>query len=132
VQSINIVHGVAPRIVVVSSHSHYDAKRVDFERLFSWSTIPVTERAKLYSGLYGTMKLYMQAKLANVLFVNELHRRYGAQIDTAALHPGNMIQTDIVRSNPVFRAIFWIISPFTKTLDQVSYTWLDGSSLLNI
>jgi NAD(P)-dependent dehydrogenase (short-subunit alcohol dehydrogenase family) len=42
------------------------------------------------------MSTYGMAKLANVQFASELHRRYGTLIDTASLHPGGMIQTEIV------------------------------------
>ncbi|RDX45771.1 NAD(P)-binding protein [Lentinus brumalis] len=45
----------------------------------------------------GTMKLYSQSKFANVVFSNELHRRYAEQgIVSVSLHPGNL-KTDLQR-----------------------------------
>ncbi|KAJ7621215.1 NAD-P-binding protein [Roridomyces roridus] len=66
------------------------------------------ERRKL-----GDKKLYGQSKFGNVVFSNELARRYGDQgIISISLHPGN-IKTDLARhSSPAERALTgWMLYP---------------------
>ena len=93
------------RVVMVSSESHRSPSRLDFDRL------PLT--AARYSGFVA----YGQAKLCNVLFSNELQRRYGAEGLTAcSLHPGSMIPTNIARNSRLASLVMKLISPFTKNL----------------
>ncbi len=64
-----------PRIVAVSSIAHRFAGRLD--------------RSLGQDGKYTPMGAYGQSKLANLLFVAELHRRYAATgLVAAAAHPG--------------------------------------------
>ena len=81
-----LLEGGRGRVVMVSSESHRHPKKLDFDRL------PLT--ADDYSALVS----YGQAKLCNVLFANELQRRFGDDGLTAcSLHPGNLVTTDIGR-----------------------------------
>lgn len=82
--------GAPSRLVVVSSGSHYDAKKgIDFDALRQ----PTTS----FSG----MPEYAVSKLANVLFVQELARRTEPDdLFVVALHPGNLIGTDVMRRVP--------------------------------
>ncbi|MBI3202786.1 MAG: SDR family oxidoreductase [Myxococcales bacterium] len=76
------------RIVNVSSHSHYRAKRIDFDRL--------RQPTRTFTG----MPEYEASKLCNVLFTQELARRLeGKPVTTYALHPG-VIASDIWRNVP--------------------------------
>ncbi len=91
------------RVVMVSSESHRMPRKLDFDRL------PLT--AKRYSGIVA----YGQAKLCNVLFANELQRRYGEDGLTAcSLHPGTMMATKIARSSRLASIVMTLMSPFTK------------------
>lgn len=77
----------AARIVNVSSHSHYLAKKLDFNRL----TSP--------PGRLG-LKEYEVSKLCNVLFTRELARRLaGTGVNVYAVHPGQ-VETNIWRRLP--------------------------------
>ena len=82
--------GAPARIVVVSSGSHYDAKNgIDFDA--------VCRPTASFSG----MPEYAVSKLANVLFVQELARRTDPDdLYVVALHPGNLIGTDVMRRVP--------------------------------
>jgi NAD(P)-dependent dehydrogenase (short-subunit alcohol dehydrogenase family) len=82
--------GAPARVVVVSSGSHFDAKKgIDFDALRQ----PTTS----VSG----MPEYAVSKLANVLFVQELARRTDPdELYVVALHPGNLIGTDVMRRVP--------------------------------
>ena len=65
----------APRVVVVSSLAHWRATKLD-------PSLSV-------AGKYSPMGAYGQSKLANLLFVAELHRRYRSHgLRAVAAHPG--------------------------------------------
>ncbi|KAL0947377.1 hypothetical protein HGRIS_013493 [Hohenbuehelia grisea] len=75
------------RVVNVSSAGHRLANTIDFETL---KNTPKRVSA-------GTTYLYNQSKLGNILFSNELARRYADQgIVSTALHPGNL-KTELQR-----------------------------------
>jgi retinol dehydrogenase-12 len=75
------------RIVNVSSHSHYMARKLDLEKV-----------TKLGSRV--GLKEYEVSKLCNVLFTRELARRLaGTGVTTYALHPGQ-VATNIWRRFP--------------------------------
>ncbi|KAJ7197769.1 hypothetical protein GGX14DRAFT_526004 [Mycena pura] len=75
------------RVINTSSFMAHLVSSVDF------NTVKESPKRKKVS----TTKLYGQSKLGNVLFSNELARRYGEQnIVSVALNPGN-IRTDIQR-----------------------------------
>ena len=99
------------RVVMVASRSHRHTRRLDFDRL------PLT--ATEYSGIVA----YGQAKLCNVLFANELQRRYGAEGLTAcSLHPGSAMATNIARSSRLASLLMKLISPLTKDLSAGAAT----------
>jgi NAD(P)-dependent dehydrogenase (short-subunit alcohol dehydrogenase family) len=78
----------APRVVNVSSRAHYRAKAVNYDGVKS-ATATTTGLPE-----------YALSKLANVLFSNELHRRYHDRgLASYALHPG-VIASDIWRRIP--------------------------------
>ncbi len=89
-----ILGGRAPdggpaRLVVVSSGSHNDARGIDFDA--------VRRPTKSITGLPE----YAVSKLANVLFVQEVARRESPEeLFVVALHPGNLIGTDVTRRLP--------------------------------
>ncbi|KAI0061200.1 NAD(P)-binding protein [Artomyces pyxidatus] len=65
-----------------------------------WETLVKGEDATPSRKKMGPQSLYGQSKLGNILFSNELARRYGDQgIVSIALHPG-MIRTDLMRHLP--------------------------------
>ncbi|KAI0253325.1 NAD(P)-binding protein [Lactifluus subvellereus] len=80
------------RVVNVSSIGHY----VGAPEVIQWPTLAsgndsLEPRTKLGTRLYG------QSKMGNILFSNELARRYGGEgIVSSALHPGS-INTDLAR-----------------------------------
>ena len=99
------------RVVMVASRSHRSPKNLDFDRL------PLT------AAQYSAFVAYGQAKLCNVLFANELHRRYGAEGLTAcSLHPGSAMATNIARSSGLAAFVLKLIGPFTKDLSAGAAT----------
>lgn len=66
---------------------------------------------------YWSMLAYNRAKLCNILFSNELHRRLSPHgVTSNAVHPGNMIYTSIHRSWWLMTFLFTLARPFTKSL----------------
>ncbi len=82
-----LLEAEAPRIVNVSSKSHYRAKGIDWDavRRPTASTTGLPE--------------YEVSKLANVLFTKESARRHGGKVKSYALHPG-VIASDVWRGVP--------------------------------
>lgn len=84
------------RVVCVASDSHFKGK-IHFDNIN-------------LTGRYHGLRAYDQSKLANVLFVYELHRRKTApQLSTYAIQPG-LVKTDIgiKHTNPL-HALAWRI-----------------------
>lgn len=77
----------APRIVHVSSKSHYDAKAID------WDALRKTTRST--TGLPE----YSVSKLANVLFASESAKVFPHRVKSYSLHPG-VIASDVWREVP--------------------------------
>lgn len=66
---------------------------------------------------YWSMLAYNRAKLCNILFSNELHRRLSPHgVTSNAVHPGNMMYTSIHRSWWLMTFLFTLARPFTKSM----------------
>lgn len=66
---------------------------------------------------YFAMMQYNNAKLCNVLFAFELARRWQTLgISVFSLHPGNMVSSNLSRNWWVYRLVFALVRPFTKSL----------------
>jgi WW domain-containing oxidoreductase len=99
------------RVIMVASESHRQPAKLNFEKF------PLNEDN------YAFMTAYGQAKLCNVLFANELNRRYSdAGITACSLHPGTMITTGIARNTKLGTIAMKILSPFTKSPAQGAAT----------
>lgn len=81
------------RVVNVSSLGHYYGAPEGIR----WATLTPGDDSLAARKKLGTTKLYGQSKLGNILFSNELARRYGDEgIVSISLHPG-AINTDLAR-----------------------------------
>ncbi|CAH1779030.1 unnamed protein product [Owenia fusiformis] len=102
------------RVVVLSSESH------------RFSTIDdVLSEAVLSPDIsrYSSMRAYNDSKLCNVLFSNELQRRLcSSNVTSNVVHPGNCINTRISRQWWMWRLLFTILRPFTKSTEQGAST----------
>jgi len=67
------------------------------------------------------MELYQQSKLCNVLFTNELARRYPNKITTYSLHPG-LVYTEIARNMSYQKLVNFFMWFIAKTPFQGSQT----------
>lgn len=99
------------RVVMVASESHRYPAELDLGRF------PLERRT------FKPLIAYGQAKLCNVLFANELTRRYaGAGVFANSLHPGTMIGTSIFRSSTPAKLMALAMKPFTKSIEQGAAT----------
>jgi WW domain-containing oxidoreductase len=99
------------RVVVVASESHRYPQRLELKRF------------PLEAPHFKSLIAYGQAKLANVLFANELTRRYrDVGIVANSLHPGSMIGTSIFRNSVAAKAFGLLVRPFTKSIEQGAAT----------
>ena len=75
---------------------------------------------------YSDLKAYNLSKLCNVLFSNELNNRLGTRgVTSNALHPGNMMSSNLSRNWWIYRLLFMLVRPFTKSM----VSWVDCSFL---
>ncbi|CEL51558.1 hypothetical protein RSOLAG1IB_00093 [Rhizoctonia solani AG-1 IB] len=90
-----LAHGHA-RVINTSSSAVYFAPKGGI----AWETLGIDTSSTAACRKLGTSTLYAQSKLGNVLFSNELAKRYADQgIISSSLNPGNL-QTDLQRHVP--------------------------------
>ncbi|XP_031716363.1 WW domain-containing oxidoreductase [Anarrhichthys ocellatus] len=105
------------RVVVVSSESHRFTDLLDSCAKVDLALLSPQKKE------YWSMVAYNRAKLCNVLFSNELHRRLSPHgVTSNAVHPGNMMYTSIHRSWWLMTFLFSLARPFTKSMQQGAAT----------
>lgn len=98
------------RIVVVSSKAHRHVRGIDFAAVRQGTVSP------------GGLKEYSVAKLANLLFSNELARRLqGSGVTSYAVHPG-VVATDVWRAIP--GPLAWLLKHFMRSIEDGAATTL--------
>jgi WW domain-containing oxidoreductase len=114
-QELEVLLNHESRVVIVSSESH------------RFATLPsnglTRDNVSPPASKFWSMIQYNNAKLCNVLFAHELGRRWASKgICVFALHPGNMVSTDLSRYYWFYRFLFALVRPFTKSLQQAAST----------
>ncbi|CAH1270807.1 WWOX [Branchiostoma lanceolatum] len=110
-----LVKSAPARVVMVTSESH---------RFVELKGLPLTEEwLSPSSDRVWPVEQYNRTKLCNVLFSQELHRRLSRRgVCSNALHPGNMMATNLARNWWFYRLLFLLVRPFTKSLQQGAAT----------
>lgn len=104
------------RIVCVSSESHRFAN-------FTSSNISEGVLSPETKNKYWDMMAYNNSKLCNVLFARQLAKNLQANgVSVFSLHPGNMVATNISKNWWLYRLLFAVARPFTKSLQQAAST----------
>lgn len=93
------------RVVILSSESHRQTLGFNVNK---W---PQSDKD------FGFNSAYAKSKLANILFANELGRRY-KDLTVTSCHPGNLVTTNFGEGTPFTKVLFQLISPFTKSPAQ--------------
>ncbi|CAK9821593.1 WW domain-containing oxidoreductase [Anthophora retusa] len=102
------------RVVIVSSESHRFSclqTEEDFHQLY---LSPPAYK-------YWSMGAYNNSKLCNVLFAQELAKRWPS-VNVFSCHPGNMVSSSLSRYSWMLRFLFMLVRPFTKSLQQAAST----------
>lgn len=93
------------KVVILSSESHRQTLGFNVNK---W---PQSDKD------FGFNSAYAKSKLANILFANELGRRY-KDLTVTSCHPGNLVTTNFGEGTPFTKVLFQLISPFTKSPAQ--------------
>lgn len=102
------------RIVVVSSESHRFSFLRTVEDFHQLILSPPAHK-------YWCMGAYNDSKLCNILFAQELARRWPS-VSIFSCHPGNMVSSSLSRYSWILRFLFTLVRPFTKSLQQAAST----------
>ncbi|EFN73055.1 WW domain-containing oxidoreductase [Camponotus floridanus] len=103
-----------PRIVVVSSESHRFSSIRTPEDIHQSTLSPPAYK-------YWAMGAYNDSKLCNILFAQELARKWPS-VSVFACHPGNLVSTSLSRHWWLYRLLFALVRPFTKSMQQAAST----------
>lgn len=96
------------RVVIVGSESH----RFTFIRKVD-DLHPSVLSPPSYK--YWKMLAYNNSKLCNLLFGQELAKRW-PNVTVHVAHPGNLVSTDLPRYSWLMKILFTIVRPFVKSL----------------
>lgn len=111
----HVIHNSSnPRIVVVSSEGHRFSTISTPEDLHQSVLSPPPYR-------YWALGAYNNSKLCNILFAQELARQW-PNVSVFACHPGNLVSSSIARHWWLYRLLFTLVRPFTKSLQQAAST----------
>ncbi|KAL7041016.1 hypothetical protein ACKWTF_000577 [Chironomus riparius] len=114
-QQLSSLLNANSRVVIVSSESH---------RFASLPALPLTkEILNPPPAKYWSMLQYNNIKLCNILFAMELAKKWQSRgISVFALHPGNLVSTNLSRHWWFYKVIFAAVKSFTKNLEQAAST----------
>ncbi|XP_039751508.1 WW domain-containing oxidoreductase [Pararge aegeria] len=102
------------RVVFVSSESH---------RTASLKNVFVRQNLAHPRDNYSAMLAYGNSKLYNVITAMILSEEWKHKgISVNSLHPGNMVSTNLPNSWWLYKLLFFIVRPFTKSLQQAAAT----------
>ncbi|XP_028030259.1 WW domain-containing oxidoreductase isoform X2 [Bombyx mandarina] len=102
------------RVVFVSSESH---------RFANLTNIFTNQNLAMTKDQYSAMMAYNNSKLYNVITAKMLSEKWKAKgICVNSLHPGNMVSTNLSKSWWLYRLAFFLVRPFTKSLQQAAAT----------
>lgn len=102
------------RVIFVSSESH---------RFASLTNMFVQQNITLSKDYYSSMMAYNNSKLFNVITAKMLSEEWRSKgIAVNSLHPGNMVYSNLSKSWWLFRFFFFIVRPFTKSMQQAAAT----------
>eukprot|EP00062_Callorhinchus_milii_P005100 gi/632944230/ref/XP_007887397.1/ PREDICTED: WW domain-containing oxidoreductase isoform X1 [Callorhinchus milii] len=104
---------IPSRVIIVSSESHRFTDLKDSSGKLDFNLLSPPKKE------YWAMLAYNRSKLCNILFSNELNRRWSPHgVTSNVLHPGNMMYSNLHRSWWLYTLLFSLARPFTKSMQQ--------------
>uniref|UniRef100_A0A6A7FS96 WW domain-containing oxidoreductase n=2 Tax=Hirondellea gigas TaxID=1518452 RepID=A0A6A7FS96_9CRUS len=101
------------RIVWLSAESHRFASMTHSDDICEAVLSPASRKS------FVPILAYNNSKLCNLLAAFELQRRFGYYgISSYAVHPGNVVSTGLVRNSWLYSALFALVRPWSKSLQQ--------------
>ena len=101
------------KVISISAESH---------RFASWSHSIDFSKDSLTSSLisknFNPILSYNDSKLCCLMLALSVHRQFGFK--AIAVHPGNMISSNISRNSWLYRLAFAFVRPFAKSLQQAA------------
>ena len=104
-----------PKIIVISAESHRFANCDNADDITPSFLSPTT--SKNFTPIYA----YNNTKLWGLMFAMEADVRW-KDVCCVAVHPGNMISTNLSRHWWIYRLLFGIVRPFVKSVQQAAGT----------
>ena len=104
-----------PKIISVSAESHRYSLMVNPDEFLSESCLNKTN-AKYFCPTFA----YNDSKLFCLMFALEANQIW-KNIRVIAVHPGNMVSSNLSRHWWLYRLLFGIVRPFSKSLSQVIF-----------
>ena len=104
-----------PKIIVISAESHRFANCDSADDITPSFLSPTT--SKNFTPIYA----YNNSKLWGLMFAMEADVRW-KDVCCVAVHPGNMISTNLSRHWWIYRLLFGIVRPFVKSVQQAAGT----------
>ncbi|XP_054856465.1 WW domain-containing oxidoreductase [Eublepharis macularius] len=105
------------RIVIVSSESHRFSEINGPTGKLDLNLLSPAKKD------YWSMVAYNRSKLCNILVSNELNRRLSPHgVTSNTLHPGNMMYSSLHRYSWLYKLLFTLVRPFTKSMQQGAAT----------
>ena len=104
-----------PKIIVVSAESHRFSDCGSAENITPSFLSPTT--SKTFTPIYA----YNNSKLWSLMFAMEADVRW-RDVCCVAVHPGNMIYTNLSRHWWLYRLLFAAVRPFAKSVQQAAGT----------
>ncbi|MCL4131453.1 UNVERIFIED_CONTAM: hypothetical protein GTU68_053125 [Idotea baltica] len=99
------------RVVFVSAESHRFGSLASSKNLKDALCVPESQ--------YLSTVAYNNSKLCSILGCFELHRRFADfGLKCYAVHPGNLVRTNLSRHWWVYKALFAAVQPFAKSVKQ--------------
>lgn len=100
------------RVVVLSSESHRFSEIATADKITAAKMEPLPAD-------FSSILQYNDSKLFCLLFAQTLGRKFGhLGMRCNAVHPGNLINTGLSSSWWVYRLLFFLVRPFTKSAEQ--------------
>ncbi|XP_072013612.1 WW domain-containing oxidoreductase-like isoform X1 [Amphiura filiformis] len=106
-----LIKSAPSRVVMVASESH---RFIDlYSDKLDLSQVSMSKED------YWPILAYGRSKLCNILFSNELNKRLSDKgVNCNSCHPGNLVYTKLSRNWWMYRILWLMVRPFTKSAPQ--------------